>query len=91
MAVAMIVMIVVMVVIMCILLRWLGSTAATAIAGVVTVEQTCIRGSAKTVCVAGLPAQGLTRRSSVYAKVSVIGGWCGVIVFGVEAELRLDS
>jgi hypothetical protein len=91
MAVAVIVMTVVMVVVMCILLRWLGSTAALAIASVVTVEQTCIRGSAKTVCIAGLPVQSLTRRGSVYTKVGVIVGGCGVIVFGVKAEFRLDG
>lgn len=95
MAVIMVIMIMIVVVIVCVLLRWLSrsrSTAALAIAGIVTVEQTCICRSAKTVCIAGLPVQCLTRRCSIHtSKVGIVGKWCRVIVFRVEAELRLDG
>jgi hypothetical protein len=91
-AVTVVTVIMVVVVIMCILLRRLGSTATLAVACIVTVEQTCICRSAKAVCIAGLPIQGLTRRGSVYtSKVGVIIRRCRVIMFGVEAELWLDS
>jgi len=85
-------MIMVVIVIVCILLRRLRSTATLAIACIITVQQACIRSSAKAVCIAGLPVQSLTRRGSIYtSKVSVIVRRCRVVVFRVEAELGLDG
>lgn len=92
-AVTMIIVIMVVVVVMRIFrLSRSRSTAALAIAGIVTVKQTCICRSAKAVCIAGLPVQGLTRRGSINTtKVGVIGKGCRVVVFGVKAELGLDG
>jgi hypothetical protein len=91
-AVTVVTMIMVVIVIMCILLWRLRSTATLAIAGIVTVKQTCVCCSAKAVCIAGLPVQGLTRRGSIYtSKVGVIVRRCRVVVFRVEAELGLNG